>query len=153
VDRDVDVREIDVGGGHGRFPSMVVVPSGGAGFALMTRRAAKSYTLLPRRADNPRPLSDPCRNPTTPPPPRSTAKPHPAAFPPDKPARPPFFHTMENPRETCFHCVEKCPKPVSIVWQIFRNTFPLCGKTPETCFHCVETFSPLSRPSSCRELQ
>ena len=30
VDRDVDVREIDVGGGHGRFPSMVDVPSGGA---------------------------------------------------------------------------------------------------------------------------
>jgi hypothetical protein len=32
------------------------------------------------------------------------------------------------PWKTGFHCVEKWLKPASIVWKIFRNTFPLCGK-------------------------
>ena len=27
-----------------------------------------------------------------------------------------IFHTMENPRETCFHSVEKPPKHASIAW-------------------------------------
>ena len=75
--------------------------------------------------------------------------------PPDKPGRPEIFphrgklfHTVENRGETGFHCVEKCPKPASIVWKNFGNMFPLRGKTPETFFHCVETFPLPSRPPS-----
>ncbi len=30
--------------------------------------------------------------------------------------------------KTGLHCVEKWPKPASIAWKIFQNTFPLCGK-------------------------
>ena len=36
-------------------------------------------------------------------------------------------HTVENRGETCFHCVEKCPKHASMVW-----------KTGESGFHGVE---------------
>jgi hypothetical protein len=54
------------------------------------------------------------------------------------------------PWKTGFHCVEKWPKPASIVWKIFRNTFPLCGKTPETWFHCVELFAAQGKPTTSR---
>ena len=64
---------------------------------------------------------------------------------PSKPSRPRFFHTVENRRETCFHCVEKCPKYASIVWDNFPKHVSIVWKNPGNCFPLCGNFSfPLS---------
>jgi hypothetical protein len=37
--------------------------------------------------------------------------------------------------------VEKAAKPGSMVWKIFQNLVPWCGKSAETGFHGVEDFA------------